>query len=356
MLTPATFSSFTDAYLAVLRSIVDSPEYATAGRGKDAWETTNVSFRLLNPLTRMPYLAARRANPVFNYAEFLWYLSGSADIDMIGYYAPRLRSLSTDGRTLTGTAYGPRLLRRTGADGRSQFERALDLVANEADSKRAAMILMRPDELEDPSNPDVACTLGLQFMLRGGHLHASGYMRGNDAKIGLLCDVFSFTMIQEFAARLLGIPIGTYTHHVGSMHINTLDLNQVHAILAETDTTANTAGEAGSDSPFEPARRTDTFPADPMPADTTWTTIETVLAIEASLRHNEAPLTPGDAAELPVNAYWQQILLLFEAYRQLTHTKEPITVEVLEALHPGHRWLLAVRWPERVPATMADAR
>jgi hypothetical protein len=46
------------------------------------------------------------------------------------------------------------------------------------------MLIMRPDELADATNPDVACTLGLQFMLRAGRLHASAYMRGNDAMIG----------------------------------------------------------------------------------------------------------------------------------------------------------------------------
>ena len=82
------------------------------------------------------------------------------------------------------------------------------------------MVVMQPGELADPANPDVACTLALHFMLRGGALHMAAYMRANDAVIGLLCDVFSFTFIQEHAARLLGVPVGTYTHHADSMHVN----------------------------------------------------------------------------------------------------------------------------------------
>lgn len=334
MLTPDCFLSFTHAYLAVLRTILEGPHVVTAGRGKDAWETRNVSFCLTNPLDRTPYLAARRANPVFNFGEFLWYVAGRDDLDMISYYAPRLRKLSADGATLTGTAYGPRLFGRDSADRRSQFERVLNLVVNERDSKRAAMIVMRPGELENQANPDVACTLGLQLMLRGGHLHMTAYMRGNDAKIGLLCDVHSFTMILEFAARLLGVPVGTYTHHVGSMHINTLDLDQVRAILAEADT-----GIGGGP-----------FPVEPMPADTTWETITTVLAVEDALRSNREALTPQQAAALPLAGYWQRLLLLLEAYRQIVHTGQPVTPDILDTLHPGHRWLLAVRWPDRVPA------
>src|SRR4051812_41804267 len=100
------------------------------------------------------------------------------------------------------------------------------------------MIVMRPDELHDQYNSDVACTLALQLLLREGRLHMSSYMRGNDAKIGLLCDVFSFTMLQEFAACLLGVDVGMYTHHVGSMHLNIPDLDQARAMLAEGDTPA----------------------------------------------------------------------------------------------------------------------
>jgi thymidylate synthase len=37
-------------------------------------------------------------------------------------------------------------------------------------------------------------------------------MRANDLDCGLLSDVFSFTMIQEYAAVQLGLELGTYTH------------------------------------------------------------------------------------------------------------------------------------------------
>jgi thymidylate synthase len=55
---------------------------------------------------------------------------------MIGYYAPRRAALATSDGRLTGTAYGPRLF-GPGPDGRSQFDRAMDLLRTEQDSKRA---------------------------------------------------------------------------------------------------------------------------------------------------------------------------------------------------------------------------
>lgn len=326
MISGPTFQSFALAYRAVLAHIRDTPRYATSARTKSALETTNVSFTIRNPADRTPYLATRRSNIIFNHAEALWYLTGRDDLDMIAHYAPVLRNLSTDGHTLTGTAYGPRLFGATAPDGRSQFDRVIDLLREDPDSKRAAMIVMRPDELVDSGNPDVACTLGLQLMLRGGELHMTAYMRGNDAVIGLLGDTFAFTFIQELAALQLGVQIGTYTHHVGSMHINITDLPKVDAMLAE--------------------RGGPTFPAAGMPP-TTRTMLDQVADWEEQLRANSATFTPREGAGMAL--YWRQVVALFEVHRQLTHHREePVTAEALAMLRPGHRWLVERRWPSRV--------
>jgi hypothetical protein len=45
VLTPPAFDTFHHAYMTVLRHIANERDYRTAGRGKDAWETPNVSFR-----------------------------------------------------------------------------------------------------------------------------------------------------------------------------------------------------------------------------------------------------------------------------------------------------------------------
>lgn len=331
MLTPVEFDTFTDAYVAVLRRILDDPEYETSGRGKDGLEVPNVSFRLTDPTRRTPYLAARRTNIVFNYAELLWYVSGSNEVDVISYYAPRLANLSTDGMTLTGTAYGPRLFGVDGDDGLSQFDRCIQALRQDPDSKRAAMVVMRPHEPLGVDNPDVACTLGVQFMIRGGRLHATGYMRGNDAVIGLLCDTFSFTMIQELAARKLGVALGSYTHHVGSMHINVLDRHKVTAILTEADAI--------------PAPQ---FPAPAMPGLSS-AELELLLDWENTLRTGAGELTPDMIAGLPLPDYWGQVLLLFDAYRQI-QAGQTVTDDTAAALTAAHRWLLAQRWPNHITA------
>jgi thymidylate synthase len=177
-------------------------------------------------------------------------------------------------------------------------------------------------------------------MRRGGRLHAAAYMRGNDAVLGLLCDAFSFTFIQEFAARLLGVPMGTYAHHVGSMHINKSDLATEAAILAEYEQEER-----------PPVR----FPAKEMPPDTTWDTIHLLLRWEENLRHDRCALTPATWRRLPLPRYWREIIMLFEVYRQITHHPgrrvDPATAALLR---PGHRWLVEKRWPDHMPTTTAS--
>jgi thymidylate synthase len=330
--TGPVFATFTDAYLAVLAQVASSPQHEIATRGNAAREILNVCFTVRDPVARSPYLAARKANIVFNHAEALWYLSGRDDLAMIGHYAPRLHRFSADGQRLTGTAYGPRLF-GPGPDRASQFDRVIALLRADPDTKRAATVIMQPGELADPANPDVACTLALQLILRSGALHMTALMRANDTVTGLLCDVFSFTFIQEYAARLLGARVGAYTHHAGSMHINLPDLPKARAIVREATDTA-------------PPR----FPAAAMPAGHL-DDLAKVLTWEQALRLNQRAATPSDPGLVGLHPYWQQIVMLFEAHRQITRLPDdPVDGATLAALDPGHRWLLAHRWPRNIPA------
>lgn len=338
---PPQFATFHHAYRTVLWQVHRHPQFETESRGNRSRECLNVAFTLTDPRQRTPYLAARRTNIVFNYAETLWYLSGRDDLAMIGHYAPRLRALSADGARLTGSAYGPRLFTPIGSAEAGQWDQVVELLRHDPDSKRAVMTVMRPGEPAQFDNPDVACTLALQFLLRDGHLHMVSTMRGNDAVVGLVCDVFAFTFIHEFTAVQLGAKLGGYTHQVSSMHINESDLTRVNASLTEP----------------QPPGLADAYPAATMPADTSWRTIEQVLRWEEDLRTDRRRFHPstidGHDALAP---YWRQVVLLFEVYRQVVHQPDQlIEAAVVAALTLAHRWLVAHRWPERFPRAAAPA-
>jgi thymidylate synthase len=155
-------------------------------------------------------------------------------------------------------------------------------------------------------------------------------MRANDALAGLLCDVFAFTLIQEFIAQQIGARLGTYTHHADSMHVNDPDLQRAKHIVA-----------CHREGPH--------FPIAAMPR-TTWDDITAIGRLEEALRQDKERLDPAGAAAVGLASYWQQVLLLFEVYRQIIHDDGRVSPSILAALDPGHQHLVAWRWPDAMPS------
>jgi thymidylate synthase len=342
LLTPPVFDSVESAYVDLLRLATEQPEHRIDARGNAAREVIGAGFRLSDPRQRLPYLAERKANPVFQFAEALWYLAGRRDLEMIGYYAPSMRASSADGIRLGGSAYGYTLFGPAGSAGRSQFHQVMELLLNEPDSKRGYLPVFSAKELEDRDNPDVACLAGLHLLPRDGQLHMVCNMRANDLDCGLLSDVFSFTMIQEYAAIQLGLRLGTYTHTMGSAHVNDANAERVKRVLAEADSR-----------PAIPSSFA--FPA--MPENTGSATIANLLQHEQALRTNELRYSAEHIAGLDLAPYWQQVVVLFELYRQIQHDqREAVDSGLLAMLHPGLRWLMKHKWPTRTVASIRNAQ
>lgn len=334
MLTAPIYHGVEGAYLALLELATHQQEFHISARGNDAKEVIGVSFRISDPRQRLPYLATRRANPIFQWAEALWHLAGRRDLAMIGYYAPSQRSYSVDGTHLGGSAYGYTLFNPAPGDHLAPVDRVLELLRTEKDSKRGYLPVFSADELAVTDNPDVACLAGLHLLVREGRLHMVCTMRANDLDCGLLSDVFSFTVIQEYVAVRLGLELGMYTHFIGSAHVNDRNAERVKKALHEADTRST-----------KPP-----FPVLAMPSETTCDTITQVLMHEALLRTNAEQYSARDIAGLDVPAYWRQPLLLFEVYRQIVHENTAaVSRDVLEALDPGLRWFLEYRWPACMP-------
>lgn len=323
-----TFDALADCYLSVLRTVHDAPEFQNAPRGQPSREIVGISFTILNSRERLVVSPRRRANPVFNFAEALWYLRGLEDLDYIAYYAPSIRRFSEDGVTLKGTAYGPRIF-RYGVDRIDQWTSVIRTLQADRDSKRAVLQIFSPSELWRTGNLDVACTVALQFLIRGNALEAVSYMRANDAYRGMVSDIFSFTFLQEVMARQLGVELGRYHHHVGSLHIYDADLPRVEEVLGSEDELPSRASLGA-------------FPA--MPVSEAWPDIHHVLEIEKLLRTSAWRPRASELDDLPLDQFWKQVLALFEVYREIRHG-EPVDPDIVELLCPLFRTAVVYRWP-----------
>jgi thymidylate synthase len=196
-----------------------------------------------------------------------------------------------DGTTVYG-AYGPRLFNKRGID---QFKNVLDLLGRHSSTRRAVIQLFDAEDIAAPHR-EIPCTCMLQFMVRDGRLELATSMRSNDAFKGLPHDIFSFTMIQEIVANILGLKLGVYTHFVGSLHLYDSNLRASKQYLEEG---------------WQP---TQFVAMSPMPPGDPRRSIEIVLEAEASIR--ECRDLAASVEEL--EPYWRDIIRLLEIYGHWT--------------------------------------
>jgi thymidylate synthase len=287
--------SFQNGYVELLDRILNGPVLNNAPRGNPSREILCVDLVLADPRNRLITLPARKANLAFQFAELLWYLARSDDLAMPEYYAPSIRKYSADGRTLSGTAYGPRIFAWPGGheqDGIDQWAMVSELLRRDPDTKRAVLAIYNPAELASPDNPDVACTLALHFLCRDGLLHCVTTMRANDAYRGIVSDVFSFTMLHELMAVQLGLGLGTYHHRVNSLHLYAPDHDRAVSVISAWRASGSPAAQAMQALPRVPLE--------------SW--LPHVLTAEREMRLTGRSLPVGRILDIPVPRFWLRVV------------------------------------------------
>ncbi|MFJ2342385.1 thymidylate synthase [Streptomyces antimycoticus] len=230
-------------------------------RGMPTRELLGVHLVLTRPRARLLHLpSARILNPAFAVAETVWHLLGT-DAPWIFDYNGQLRQYADDG-VLRG-AYGPRMRRWGGC--LDQLAQVITTLRQDPDSRRAVIQLYDPAR-DAAGHRDVPCTLGFRFQLRNGRLHMSTTMRSQDVWVGFPYDLFFTTVLQELVAGWVGADLGTYHHHVDSLHIYERDVPAaVDLPLAGTgpvdEMTELTTPWEGFDELLDQVRRSDVPPA-----------------------------------------------------------------------------------------------
>lgn len=329
-MTYMRFNNFHEAYIETLDAVYNEPQFYNAPRGNKSREKLSYHLTIENPVERICYLSSRKTNIVFNFAEALWYASGDNSLAFIGYYNKKMRAYSMNGKSLTGTAYGPKIFEFGNAK-INQWNQIKDLLMNnDPDSKRAFIQIFDATELVIANNLDISCTLGLQFFVREEKLYMASFMRANDAFRGMVSDVFSFTWMQEIMARELDLEMGEFFHHVGSIHIYQPDDHWTERVLAE----------ANSESKHKKAM----FEFPRMPSGNNWPFIEMVLKYEALLRNDQISMTAIDIEQLDLPEYWKQVVLLFSLYQYIAYQR-PMDDSLYHQLWPVYQHLVVNKWP-----------
>jgi len=281
-----TAESFDELQSWVLSSLL-TEGHQTKPRGLETLELFPVTFTLTQPRNRCVANPERRWNMPLAIGEFCWHVSGSNKLQFIEYYAKRWREFAEDGSTIRGSCYGHRIFSQP-SDCRSQWQQIVEVLRADPQSRRA--VLNFQERTEDLVNEkDVPCASTMQFFVRNSRLHAIASMRSNDAIWGLPYDVFLFTMFQELLASELGLPLGTYTHTVGSLHLYERHFDLARRIISVP-----------------------LVPADEMPAMEQHGQLRTFLDLEARLR-SDAPFSLE--MKRASHPYWQNLLAVLEWHR-----------------------------------------
>jgi thymidylate synthase len=215
---------------AALVECLDTGE-RTESRVGGTREVLGWSATLADPTMNFLGNEERHLSPYYAAAELLWYMSREDSTAMLEKYAPSYKNYAElDGRAYG--AYGKRIALNI-QPGKDQLRLAVECLRRWPSSRQTVVSLWRPSDLDvavEQNKRDLPCTLTLQFMARSNKLHMITSMRSNDIWLGMPYDVFVFTCIQQIMACELRLGIGSYTHHVGSLHL--YDKNEEAAVRA----------------------------------------------------------------------------------------------------------------------------
>lgn len=202
-----------------------------------------VMIEIQDPTARQILIPERKWNKILPAAESLWILLGSNNLDELpGHYVSSIYNFSDDGHTWRG-GYGPRVRAYTGVANQygrhmpfkginsfnkrenpieiDQLRYVVDTLKKEPTSRQALITIHDPakDSIPYMKTKDIPCTRSLHFMIVDGKLNLYTWMRSNDLMFGFSAvNLYNFTFMQQYVAKLLGIPVGSYWHIADNLH------------------------------------------------------------------------------------------------------------------------------------------
>jgi thymidylate synthase len=182
----------------------------TAPRGMKTREIEDAVIRIDDIRNTLPLNVNRGTVPGIGAVEACQLLAGASTPKLVVQVGPAFANFAEDNGLFHG-AYGLRT--------EDQYAPIVERLKADPDTRQAVVTIWDPKLDLLPSKRDYPCTILHQFRIRNNKLNMSVYMRSNDVWLGAAYDFFQFTRVQLAMASVLKIEPGTYTHHVGSLHI-----------------------------------------------------------------------------------------------------------------------------------------
>jgi len=178
-------------------------------------ETYNVTFELTNPRN---CVTSQHCLGVEMEAEdyLLGYNPGYVHYSPWGFYKQWLKQDGTYPYT-----YGQR--------GGTFLPEVIDKLTREPSTRHCVVNLW--EKFQDFRKPFVPCTTQWHFQIVDGKLVMTTTMRSQDACRGFFLDTFAYPLIQQYVAKKLDRPMGSYYHTIINSHVYLDDLTFARKIL-----------------------------------------------------------------------------------------------------------------------------
>jgi len=176
-----------------------------------------VATTYMLPRYRVLFQPLRNKNHFFEFFEALWILAGRSDVAFLTQFNKRMAEYSDNG-TIFHAPYGYRLRKAQGFD---QIQAVIELLKKDPDTRQAVLqIWDASKDLNRVPTLDTPCNDLLFLKIRNGRLNLSVANRSNDVIWGAYgTNVVQFSMLQEYIAMYLSIPVGRYTQISDSFHV-----------------------------------------------------------------------------------------------------------------------------------------
>jgi len=184
------------------------------------------------PWERVLFEEVRDANPFFHFMEGLWMLQGREDVDFVAFYNKGMEAFTDNGKTFNG-AYGFRWRKFYEKD---QLDIVVRRLKENPDDRRCVVAMWECNNDLDRTTLDTPCNTHIYFKVRGGKLNMTVCCRSNDMIWGAYgANAVHFSMLQEYMAARIGVPVGVYNQISDSFHVYTKLFNEMKDKLPEFD-------------------------------------------------------------------------------------------------------------------------
>jgi thymidylate synthase len=199
--------------------LLKSNSFVTDKGGQKTIEIINASFKANEPFI------FGTINEDYIKRELEWYRSMSLNVNDIPGGTPAIWKQVADKDGLINSNYGWCIYSE---DNGYQFTKVVDELVVSPLSRRATMVYIRPSMHEDYKRngmSDFMCTYSTQYYLREGKLHASVFMRSNDAVYGYKNDYAWQRYVQEQVLQAVNgrcstvYGLGDLYWNAGSLHV-----------------------------------------------------------------------------------------------------------------------------------------